>query len=71
MHGLSNVDHTMEDPPHYKKFKIDVLMSDVASFAREKRQTQTTLKTHQFKPLTNLSQPPVNGVVMVNQNGST
>ena len=24
MHGLSNVDHTMEDPPHYKKFKIDV-----------------------------------------------
>ena len=31
-------------------------MSDVASFAREKRQTQTTLKTHQFKPLTNLSQ---------------
>ena len=31
-------------------------MSDVASFAREKRQTQTTLKTHQVKPLTNLSQ---------------
>ena len=68
MHGLSNVGHTMEDPPHCKKFKIDVR---VASFAKEKRQTQTTLKTHQFKPLTNLSQPPVNGVVMVNQNGST
>ena len=67
MHGLSNVDHTMEDPPHYKKFKT----TDVASFASEKRQTQTTLKTHQFKPLTNLSQPPVNGVVMVSQNGST
>ena len=42
-------------------------MSDVASFAREKRQTQTTLKIHQFKPLTNLSQPPVNGVVMANE----
>ena len=24
MHGLSNVDHTMEDHPHYNKFKIDV-----------------------------------------------
>ena len=24
MHGLSNVDHTMEDHPHYKKFKVDV-----------------------------------------------
>ena len=24
MHGLSNVDHNKEDPPHYKKFKIDV-----------------------------------------------
>ena len=36
-------------------------MSDFASFAREKHQTQTTLKTHQFKPLTNVSQPPVNG----------
>ena len=30
------------------------LMSDVASFAREKRQTQTTLKTHQFKAINKL-----------------
>ena len=24
VHGFSNFDHTMEDPPHYKKFTIDV-----------------------------------------------
>ena len=28
MHGLSNVDHTMEDHPHYKKFKIDVIICE-------------------------------------------
>ena len=68
MHGLSNVDHTMEDPPHYKKFKIDVRRCIIC----ERKAPDTDyIETHQFKPLTNLSQPPVNGVVMVNQNGST
>ena len=51
MHGLSNVDHT------WKFIHITIslkLMSDVASFAREKRQTHTTLKNPSIQDINKL-----------------